>query len=266
MSNQFTIIEGDAIDRRTWYDIPEIDLIVTSPPYDDLRTYGGKTEAIDPGRLAFNLRTACRPGAVCCVILGERIIDGSRTATPAKWQLAFIDMGWSLHERIIWAKPNFSNPSSNRYHQTFEEVFVFSLGTPKTFNPLMDRPNKCAGKIGSFGRNTVTQADGTKKERPRKVVNLMGKRHNVWNGPTRGQEEPGKSLPHPAMMPRWLARDLIRSWSNEGDIVLDPFAGAGTTGEEAIKLKRKTIVIELNPAYIELIHQRLNAAQVGLPL
>jgi adenine-specific DNA-methyltransferase len=60
-------------------------------------------------------------------------------------------------------------------------------------------------------------------------------------------------LKHPAMMPKWLARDLILSWSNEGDTVLDPFAGSFTTCIEAEKIGRKAIGIEINPEYIKLL-------------
>ncbi len=76
-------------------------------------------------------------------------------------------------------------------------------------------------------------------------------RHNVWLGNTRGQEEMCVKLNHPAMMPKWLARDLILSWSNERNTVLDPFAGSGTTGMEAEKLNRNAVLIEKNEDYLQ---------------
>lgn len=165
---------------------------------------------------------------------------------------------------MIWHKTNFSAPSSNRYHQVFEYVFVFSKGSPRCFNPLKDKKNLWAG-TGTFGKNTIRVDNDRLEERPRNIITENGMRGNVWYGNTAGQEDCCESAIHPAKMAEWLAHDLIISWSNVGDTVLDPFGGSGTTGKQAIELGRSAILIELNPDYIPIIEQRCSVT-LGLPL
>ena len=131
---------------------------------------------------------------------------------------------------------------------------VSEWGKPKTFNPIKDRKNVYGGK-SAFGTNTKRQADGTMLAKAKTVYAEYGMRTNVWRGKTRGQEEPCGNLPHPAMMPRWLARDLILSWSNPGELVADPFAGSGTTGREAIELARRVWLNDVNPEYLGLLKE-----------
>jgi len=160
---------------------------------------------------------------------------------------------------MIYQKSNFSNPSSNRYHQVFEYVFILVKGKLATFNPIKDRKNIYAGHVGSFGDNTVTQSDGSKKVRPRKIVSEYGMRHNVWITPTAGQDQSAKKWKHPAMFSEEFARDHIRSWSNVGDVVFDPFMGSGTTAVAAIALDRQWIGVDRNSQYVDIIKSRLGA-------
>ena len=88
-------------------------------------------------------------------------------------------------------------------------------------------------------------------------------RHNVWSGKTRGQEELHNGLSHPAMMPKWLARDLILSWSNTGDRVLDPFLGSGTTMEMAIETARDCVGIEIDQSYCRIAEENCRARTPG---
>ena len=175
-----------------------------------------------------------------------------------RWRKSFENFFADMGERparltidtMIYQKTNFSHPEKNRYHSVFEYVFILSKGAPKTFNPIMDRENITAGEIGNLGVNTFTERDGSKSVRSKKMTKEFGMRHNVWIGLTRGQEEMCQELPHPAMMPKWLVRDLIISWSNKGDIVLDPMAGSGTTPQIAKRLGRKTIAIDISEKYV----------------
>jgi DNA modification methylase len=251
-----TVICGDASQQLVLLPNESVDCCVTSPPYDNLRTcyHGNFRFEVVARRLAH----AMKPGGVICWNVGSQMIKGSESLTPFKQVIYFVEWcGLLLHDTMIYQKLNFSHPEKSRYHQVFEYVFILSKGTPKTFNPIMDRPNKTAGKIGNLGVNTFTNADGSKGIRRKRITSKMGMRHNIWLGKTRGQEDMCKQLHHPAMMPKWLARDLILSWSNPGDTVLDPFAGSGTTGAVAMKNNRKAILIEINPAYIPLIEKRL---------
>lgn len=226
----------------------EIPLTVTSPPYQNLRSYKGYSFNFE--ETAQHLLRVTVPGGIVCWVIGDSVQDGSETLEPFRQALFFKYNGFSVHDTMIYQKSNFSNPEKTRYHQVFEYVFIMSKGKPRTFNPLKDRKNVSAGKIGSLGVNTCTQVDGSKLIRPRKVNTAYGMRHNVWLGKTRGQEEMCKELKHPAMMPKWLARDLILSWSNPGDVVLDPMMGSGTTAQMAIETGRQYLGFESAPEYV----------------
>lgn len=228
-----------------------IDMILTSPPYDMLRDYKGFTFDID--KLIIELYRVLNPGGVIMWNVADATIDGSETGTSFKQALKFIETGFKLHDTMIYEKGNFSNPSSNRYHQIFEYMFLFSKGKPKTFNPIKDKSITNTTGMGSFGKNTSRQKDGTMIERDKKEsINEFGMRTNIWRLKTAGQENPCSPVEHPAKMPTAMARDQIISWTNVGDVVLDPFAGSGTTGVEAIKLEREFIGIEIAIEYYDM--------------
>jgi site-specific DNA-methyltransferase (adenine-specific) len=227
-----------------------IDLTVTSPPYDNLRLYNGYS--FDFEAVARELYRITKDGGVVVWVVGDATIDGSETGTSFRQALFFKDIGFNLHDTMIYQKHNFSNPSSNRYHQIFEYMFVFSKGKPKTFNALKDRPNVEAGKIGSWGKNTSRQVDGTMVERKRKMNTEFGMRYNIWRIKTEM-----KPL-HPAPFPEELARDHVLSWSNPGDVVYDPFMGSGTTAKVAIETGRKYLGSEISSEYWEIAQKRIN--------
>jgi site-specific DNA-methyltransferase (adenine-specific) len=231
-------------------DAGSIDLTVTSPPYDNLRSYNGYS--FDFEAVAKELYRITKDGGVVVWVVGDATIDGSETGTSFRQALFFKEIGFNLHDTMIYQKHNFSNPSSNRYHQIFEYMFVFSKGKPKTFNALKDRPNVEAGKIGSWGKNTSRQVDGTMVERKRKVNTEFGMRYNIWRIKTEM-----KPL-HPAPFPEELARDHVLSWSNPGDVVYDPFMGSGTTAKVAIETNRKYLGSEISSEYWEIAQKRIN--------
>lgn len=250
---------GNSIDVMENMEPNLVDLTVTSPPYDDLRTYNGGGWCWDQfTNVAHGLYKITKTGGVVVWNVNDQTIRGSETGTSFRQALYFMDqVGFKLHDTMIYQKSNFSNPSSNRYHQVFEYVFILVKGKLATFNPIKDRKNINAGNVGSFGDNTVTQPDGSKKVRDRKVVSEYGMRHNVWITPTAGQDQSAKKWKHPAMFSEEFARDHIRSWSNIGDVVFDPFMGSGTTAVAATNLNRRWIGAERNPEYIELARTRL---------
>lgn len=232
------------------------DLTVTSPPYDNLRNYKGFSWDCDA--LIKELYRATKTGGIVMWNVADGTIDGSESLTSFKQAIKFVEAGFKLHDTMIYEKGNFSNPSSTRYHQIFEYMFVFSKGKPKTFNPIKDKKitgmdNPDHARIGTFGKNTVRQKDGTMKDRgQRQVYGEYGMRTNIWRMLTAGQTRPGKAVEHPAKMPNAMARDHIISWSNPGDTVFDPFAGSGTTGVEALQLGRKFVGIELAQEYYDI--------------
>lgn len=239
-----------------------IDATITSPPYDDLRAYKdgiGDEWSFDIFKpIANELYRVTKDGAVVVWIVGDATINGSETGTSFKQALYFKEIGFNIHDTMIYQKNNFSNPSSNRYHQIFEYMFVFSKGKPKTFNSLIDRKNITAGGIGSWGKNTSRQKDGSMKERPKKIVREFGMRYNIWTYKTskNGQED-AIAYQHPAIFPSELVSDHILSWTNVGDLIYDPFMGSGTTAKKSIELSRNYIGSEISEEYWNISNERL---------
>jgi site-specific DNA-methyltransferase (adenine-specific) len=230
-----------------------VDLVVTSPPYDDLRTYNGYS--FDFESIAKELFRITKEGGIVVWVVGDATINGSESMTSFKQALYFKEMGFNVHDTMIYQKANFSNPSTTRYHQIFEYMFVFVKGKIKTFNPLIDRKNITTE--GSVGRNTKRQKDGSFKETKKRNNSEYGMRYNIWRMKTTGQENMGKSLPHPAMFPEQLANDHIISWSNEGDLIYDPFMGSGTTAISSIKNGRNWIGSEISAEYSDIANKRI---------
>lgn len=239
-------------------DIPDntIDLTITSPPYDGLRTYKGYEFEFKSA--ALELYRITKPGGVLVWVIGDETINGSESITSSNQKIFFkLGCGFNIHDTMIYQKKNFSHPEKSRYHQVFEYMFVLSKGKPKTFNPLKDRKNLTGGKIGNLGENTFTQKDGSKSVRKKKVNTEYGMRHNVWLGNTRGQEEMCVKLEHPAMMPKWIVRDHILSWSNEGDLIFDPMCGSGTTCQIAKELNRNFLGMDISKEYCQITEKTL---------
>jgi len=249
-----SVIQGDCIDEMVKMDANSVDLTVTSPPYDNLRTYEGTLQWNEDiwKQVLDGLFRVTKKGGVVVWVVGDATIKGSETGTSFKQALYAMECGFRLHDTMIWQKHNFSNPSSNRYHQIIEYMFIFSKGKPKTFNPIKDRPNICAGQVGSWGKNTTRLADGSLEERTKGKVNTeFGMRYNSWRLKTEMKPK------HPAQFPEQLAEDHIISWSNEGDIVFDPFLGSGTTGKMAKQLNRNFIGIEKVEEYHKIAQARI---------
>lgn len=229
-----------------------VDLVVTSPPYDDMRDYNGYT--FDFEKIAKELFRVIKKGGVVVWIMKDQTINGSESGTSFKQALFFKQVGFNLHDTMIWMKDSFSMPSSNRYQDNFEYMFILSKGKPKTINLISDRKNKY---FGTKIHGTTRQKDGSTKRNSnhnKSEVSEFGIRFNVWNMPT---EKNSKQFNHPAMFPEKIAIDHIRSWSNENDIVFDCFMGSGTTAVASFKLKRKFIGCDLSKEYVKTANKRL---------
>lgn len=242
---------GDCLERMKEIDAESVDLTVTSPPYDNLRTYNGNNalwgERVWKDVIAELFRVT-KSGGVVVWIVADATINGSETGTSFRQALWAMECGFRLHDTMIWRKDTFSVPFPNRYHQTFEYMFVFSKDKPSTFRPICDRANKHAGVVSKV---TVREPNGYLSRRKDKVVSEVGARFNVWDiSKTRSKN-------HPAPFPLQLAQDHIISWSNEGDVVLDPFMGSGTTGVACVKTKRNFIGIELDEDYFKIAEKRI---------
>lgn len=252
MSDILTILSGEFVEQSKAIPDASVHLVVTSPPYDNLRTYDDMPP-FDFEGVARAIERVLSPGGVLCWNVNDSVVEGSETLTSCEQKIFFRrELGLRIHDTMIYEKTNPSNPSTTRYNQVSEYVFVFSKGPPSTFNPIKDKKNTTVG-TSNLGIHTKRNADGSFGIRNQAITQEFGMRGNIWRGKTRGREDMCQSLPHPAMMPKWLARDLIISWSNAGDIVLDPMAGSGTVGAEAIQLGRTAILCDRNPAYVELM-------------
>jgi len=253
------LLQGDCLEMIRQIPDRSVDLTVTSPPYDNLRSYNGM-EAWGPHiwmPVIDGLYRVTKDGGVVVWIVNDATVKGSETGTSFRQALYAMDCGFNLHDTMIWDKGNFTAVGAlvSRYAPVFEYMFVFSKGKPKTFNPIKDKPNKDAG---TPHRGTIRQRDGSVKPISgigKKYVADFGQRHNVW---ALSPEKSNKRRFHPAMFPESIAEDHIRSWSNEGEIVLDPFMGSGTTGVAAKNLGRDFIGIELDPEYFAIAERRIN--------
>ena len=237
-----------------------VDLTVTSPPYDNLRDYHGYT--FDFEGLSKELYRVTKDGGVVVWVVGDATIDGSETGTSFKQALGFMEVGFKLHDTMIYEKNTSSFPArrnSKRYTQIFEYMFVFSKGKIATGNLICDKKNKYAGHT-NWGKNTHRGKDGALKESSKiKPVPDTSPRNNIWRYVVGGGfgNKDKSAYKHPATYPMQLAEDHIKSWSNEGDTVLDPFLGSGTTAIAAIDNNRKYIGAEISEEYTNIARERI---------
>lgn len=232
-----------------------IDCTITSPPYDNLREYNGY--CFDFESVAKELYRVTKKGGVVVWVVGDSTQNGSESGTSFKQALYFMSIGFKLHDTMIYEKINYVPLTHNRYEQCFEYMFVFSKGRPTTFNALM-QPCKNAGKIEkygldrrkSFGKNhslRIYEQTEFKATKETKICN------NIFRY-TIGKEKTG----HPAPFPDKLANDHILSWSNESDLIYDPFGGSGTVPKMCIVNNRNWIMSEISTEYCNIAQQRIN--------
>lgn len=249
-----------------------VNLIVTSPPYDGLRRYGGYADAFDYDAVADALVPCLAPGGVLVWVVADAIVDGGETGTSFRQALGFMERGLRLHQTMIYRRWSINGMRANAYYREHENMWVFSNGKPAVANLLHDRPALHAGHTdwnkGDMGKSGP--ADASEGRGKKSVVPPFTRRGSVWNyvvgkpeGNRAGDLHFSVISDHPATFPYRLAADHIRSWSNAGDLVLDPMAGSGTTLRAAVNLGRRAVGVEVNPDYCDLIHRRM--AQQVMP-
>lgn len=236
-----------------------IDLTVTSPPYDSLRTYNGYTFDFEP--IARQLWRVTKPGGVVVWVVGDETKDFCESLTSAKQKIYFVEScGFSLLDTMIYQKDGYpaQYPGMMRYMGAFEYMLVLSKGKPTTYNPICDRVNKSIGEHRR--RFTQRQKDGsTKYTKTGFTIGKFSNRNNVWTYPTGYLKVTSdkEAHDHPAIFPEALARDHILSWSNPGDVVLDPMCGSGTTQKMAQILGRPWLGFDVSEEYCELARRRV---------
>ena len=259
------IINNDCLDAMKQMEDSTIDLTVTSPPYDNLRTYNGNNELWNEQvwkDCIKDLYRLTKEGGVVVWVVGDATIKGSETGTSFKQALWAKECGFNLHDTMIWNKEYIVPKPSNRYENSMEYMFVFSKRKPKNVNLIKDKVNKGYGrKITGNKKNESGEPIKLHGAKNGKTVAKFGTRHNVWLQDTaRGKKE----YSHPAPFPEKLAHDHIISWSNEGDTVLDPFMGSGTTGVACKKLNRNFIGIEMDEEYCKIAEARIEGVDNSL--
>ena len=245
------LYNGDCLEVMKNIADNSVDLTVTSPPYDNLRTYNGYS--FDFENIAQELYRVTKQGGVVVWVVGDATVKGSETGTSFKQALYFKECGFNLHDTMIYLKDQLAYPDTNRYYNAFEYMFVLSKGKPKSVNLIKDKANKSFGRtVSGKGR----QKDGTSKVRTRanQPVYEFGVRWNYW---LLYNQKRGIETQHPAIFPEQLAHDHIISWSNENDTVYDPFMGSGTTAVACQNLNRNFIGSELSKEYCDIAEERL---------
>ena len=252
------IYNEDCLDTMAKMPDNFINLTVTSPPYDNLRQYNGYS--FDFESIAKELFRVTKQGGVVVWIVGDETVKGSETGTSFKQALFFKEIGFNLHDTMIYQKSNPIPIQHNRYQPCFEYMFILSKGKHNAFNPIMENTVNPSGKL------TITQRekDGSKNHGSGYGYKRNSKRyrHNVWKYNV-GKNQTTKdsvAFEHPAIFPEQLANDHIISWSNEGDLVYDPFMGSGTVAKMCILNNRNWIGSEISSEYCEIIEERIKKA------
>jgi site-specific DNA-methyltransferase (adenine-specific) len=256
-----TIIEGDHVDVLQAYPDGYFDMFLTSPPYDNLRDYKGYEFRFEP--LAHELYRTLKPGGVGVWIVNDATVNGSETLTSFKQAIYFKEeVGFNIHDTMIYAKLGVAYPNTLRYYASFEYMFVLSKGAPQTVHLLTDKKNRTQFRsISGRERRPNGELKTIKKGRR---IKEFGVRQNVWMYSTgfNNTAQEKYVYGHPAAFPEKLAEDHILSWSNSGDVILDPMCGSGTTCKMAVKHQRQYVGIDCAEGYCELARKRLKNFRV----
>jgi DNA modification methylase len=246
-----TLFTGNNVDvMRCAIPDTSVQLTVTSPPYDNLRTYNDFTWDFEA--LARELYRVTKPGGVVVWVVADATVNGSETGTSFRQALYFKECGFNLHDTMIWCKPNPVPTQSTRYQAATEYMFVFSKGKPAATN-ILKEPSVRAGEVRKKHRARLSNHSDSFEETYIYAAEKI--RSNFWLMGVSG------AVGHPAAFPEALAADHILSWSNPGDTVLDPFSGSGTTGKMAVLNDREFIGIDISPEYVALAQERIADAQ-----
>ena len=248
---------------RILLDMPDnyVDLTITSPPYGNLRQY--KDYVFNFEGIANELYRITKKGGIVVWIVGDETINGSETGMSFKQSLFFKDIGFKLHDTMIYQKDSCPFPETNRYYPSFEYMFIFSKDKPKTVNLLKDKINIRYGDL--VASSTQREANGktkkvsAQKTNPNRMVKKIGTRTNIWLYSPGFMKSTSDviAFEHPAIFPEKLAEDHILSWSDPGDLILDPMAGSGTVLKICELAKRKWIGIDISKEYCEIAKKRI---------
>jgi site-specific DNA-methyltransferase (adenine-specific) len=245
-----------------------IDLTITSPPYDEIRNYNkgvGKISdefngySFEFERIARELYRITKKGGIVVWVVNDSIINGSESLNSFRQAIYFKEIGFKVHDTMIYRKLNPRPNAGTRYQQMFEYMFILSKGKPKTTNiGLRERSNKCNDKRVYRKKKFSRDQDGNFNENDYFVKEMVPE-YNIWDFYVGGGNTTNDKVAfkHPAIFPEELVKRHIESWSNESDIVYDPFMGSGTTSKMSILLNRNYVGSELSEEYCKIEEERL---------
>ena len=253
------LITGNCVDIMADMEADSVDMTLTSPPYDDLRTYNGYH--FDFESIAKQLFRITKQGGVVVWVVADKTKNGNESGTSFRQALYFQEIGFNLFDTMIYQKSIRPIGSQNAYYNNFEYMFVFSRGQPKTTNLLHDRENTTNGRVRENYKGQGRDANGNQRKRKSimRQTGKMGKRGNIWLYAT-GKGNSTKddvAFQHPAIFPEKLAEDHIQSWTNPNDLVFDPMCGSGTTGKMALLNNRNFIGVDISAEYIAIAKERI---------
>jgi site-specific DNA-methyltransferase (adenine-specific) len=234
-----------------------VDLTVTSPPYDNLRNYNGYRFQFE--EITEQLFRITKKGGIVVWVVGDKINNGNKTLTSFKQALHFQDVGFNVHDVMIYKKRNTPFMRSNAYTSCYEFMFVLSKGSPNKFNPLM----VATKRQGMEKLVHNKKADGINK----KIWGMLKQektRTNIWEYAVGlgGSTSDRIAFKHPAVFPEKLAEEHILSWTDEGDIVFDPMCGSGTTCKMAKLHNRRYIGVDISEEYCKIARERVRAVAI----
>ena len=252
------IYNENCIDTLSKIPDETLDMVITSPPYDNLRVYGGFN--VDFESIIKELYRTMKQGGVVIWVVGDQTDNGSETGTSFRQALMFMDAGFNLHDTMLYVKKNpIPQPPYVRYAQSFEYMFCFSKGKPKTFNPIQV-PTLSKGKEYQIKRNILDPNQAMKPKDTVYKVATSKPHSNMFEYSLHGND-----TGHPAVFPNRLAYDQIISWSDPGDLIYDPFMGSGTVAVECMRTGRNYLGSEINPDYIPIIEKRIRDTDRSIP-
>ena len=247
------LVNQNCVDLMNSMEENSVDLTITSPPYDQLRNYEGYD--FDFKSIAEGLFRITKEGGIVVWVVGDKIKNGNKSLTSFKHALYFQEIGFNVHDVMIYRKKNTPFMRSNAYTNCYEFMHIFSKGKPNTYNPIMiDTVRQGFEKMP-----TNKGPDGINNKVLGKL-NSKKARTNIWEYAVgmHGTTSDKIAFEHPAVMPEKLAEDHILSWTNEEDLVFDPMCGSGTTCKMALKNNRKYIGCDISKEYIEIAKKRVD--------
>jgi DNA modification methylase len=229
-----------------------VDMVLTSPPYDDLRNYEGYQFDFQP--IAKELFRIVKENGIVIWVVGDKTENGTETGTSFKQALYFKEIGFNLHDTMLYYKNNPMPTTGKRYHQHFEYMFAFSKGSPKTFNPLTEITKyRGLANMKNRGKNGSLDYEKVERTEEKKIGNVFF--YSIGGGISTKDKI---AYQHPAIFPEQLAYDQIYTWTNENDLVYDCFMGSGTTAKIAQQMNRNWLGSEISQEYVMIAEQRLH--------